>query len=165
MFTNEQNGGNFMQSYTEYKVNEELPGIVILSHGALAVGLVDTVKMLFGDPENVAAFSLEAGDDIDQYRKTFAKTFESFPEGSIILADLYGGTPCNQVLLYAQESGKALKLVCGVNLPMLLNVIISREADKDGLVEAALDNGKAGITDVDVAGFIAAADDDDEDDE
>ena len=154
-----------MQSYTEYKVNEELPGIVILSHGALAVGLVDTVKMLFGDPENVAAFSLEAGDDIDQYRKTFAKTFESFPEGSIILADLYGGTPCNQVLLYAQESGKALKLVCGVNLPMLLNVIISREADKDGLVEAALDNGKAGITDVDVAGFIAAADDDDEDDE
>lgn len=154
-----------MQSYTEYKVNDELPGIVILSHGGLAVGLVDTAKMLFGDPENVAAFSLEAGDDIDEYRKTFAKTFESFPEGSIILADLYGGTPCNQALLYAQESGKAFKLVCGVNLPMLLNVVISREADKDGLVQAALDNGKVGITNVDVAGFIAAADADDEDDE
>lgn len=155
-----------MQSYTEYKVNEELPGIVIISHGALAVGLVDTAKMLFGDPENVAAFSLEAGDDIDEYRKTFAKTFESFPEGSIILADLYGGTPCNQALLYAQESGKAFKLVCGVNLPMLLNVVISREADKDGLVQAALDNGKQGITDVDVAEFIAAVNvDDDEDDE
>lgn len=154
-----------MQSYTEYKVNDELPGIVILSHGGLAVGLVDTAKMLFGDPENVAAFSLEAGDDIDEYRRTFAKTFESFPEGSIILADLYGGTPCNQALLYAQESGKAFKLVCGVNLPMLLNVVISREADKDGLVQAALDNGKAGITDVDVAGFIAAADDDDDEDD
>ena len=48
---------------------------------------------------------------------------------------------------------------------MLLNVVISREADKDGLVQAALDNGKAGITDVDVAEFIAAADDDEEDDE
>ena len=48
---------------------------------------------------------------------------------------------------------------------MLLNVVISREADKDGLVQAALDNGKAGITDVDVAGFIAAADDDDDEDD
>lgn len=77
-----------MKSYTQSKVNPDIPGIIVMSHGPFAVGLIDTAKMLFGEPENIAAFSLEEGDDIDEYRSMFSKTFESFPKGSIVLADL-----------------------------------------------------------------------------
>ena len=74
------------------QINETLPGIILLSHGAFAFSLLETSKMLFGDSENLAAFSLEEGDDIDQYRKTFVETIQAFSKGSLILVDLFGGT-------------------------------------------------------------------------
>lgn len=155
-----------MKSYTQSKVNPDIPGIIVMSHGPFAVGLIDTAKMLFGEPENIAAFSLEEGDDIDEYRSMFSKTFESFPKGSIVLADLYGGTPCNQVLQYAQENHQVFELVTGVNLPMLLHVVISRQSpgileEKDFSLDA-VENAKSGISRVDIERFISS-DDDDED--
>ena len=60
-----------MKCYKPEKVNKDLPGIILLSHGPFAVSLVDTAKMLFGESENIAAYSLEPGDDIDKYREAF----------------------------------------------------------------------------------------------
>jgi len=39
-------------------------------------------------------------------------------DGVIVLADLFGGTPCNQSLSLCQK--RNLEVVTGVNLPMLL---------------------------------------------
>lgn len=77
-----------MKCYKPEKVNKDLPGIILLSHGPFAVSLVDTAKMLFGESENIAAYSLEPGDDIDKYREAFVETINEFPEGSMILVDL-----------------------------------------------------------------------------
>ena len=159
-----------MKSYTQAKVNPEIPGIIIMSHGALAVGVVETIKMLFGEPENLAAFSLEPGDDIDEYRKLFAKSFESFPDGTMVLVDLYGGTPCNQALQYAFQTSTTFELVTGINLPMLLNLVIARQ-NVDGktpeeFTKEIIDQAREGISRVDVANFIvASANDDDDEDE
>ena len=142
-----------MKYYKPETVNENLPGIILLSHGPFAVSLLDTARMLFGDAENLAAFSFEEGDDADQYRETFEETIDAFPEGTLILVDLFGGTPCNQVMRYVQE----------MNLPMLLNAVIAREK-KNGK-EFSLDtveNGKNGIFRVDVERFLQS-DDEDED--
>lgn len=155
-----------MKSYTQYKVNPDLPGIILMSHGPFAVGLIDTAKMLFGEPENLAAFSLEEGDDIDEFRKTFSKTFESFSEGSMVLVDLFGGTPCNQALQYAQESQNVFELITGVNLPMLLHAVISRQSpDMLQGKEFSLDmieNAKTGISRVDIKRFISSEEDEDD---
>ena len=85
-----------MKVYRQEKLNQDLPGIILLSHGPFAVSLVETAQMIFGDSENIAAFSLEAGDDIDKYREAFVDMIEKFPKGSLIMVDLFGGTPCNQ---------------------------------------------------------------------
>ena len=153
-----------MQSYTQSQVNPEIPGIILMSHGAFAVGLTDTVKMLFGSPENLAAFSLEPGDDIDEFRKLFVKSFESFPKGTVVMVDLFGGTPCNQALQYAQESGNTFELITGLNLPMLLSACIARQ-NKYGkeLSLEAMENAKTGVSRVDIEAFLA--DDDEEEDE
>lgn len=50
-----------MKYYKPETVNENLPGIILLSHGPFAVSLLDTARMLFGDAENLAAFSLKKG--------------------------------------------------------------------------------------------------------
>lgn len=153
-----------MKSYTQELVNPELPGVIMMSHGPFAVALVDTAKMILGEIENFAALSLEPGDDLTEFRGAFAKAYEAFPEGSVVVVDLYAGTPCNQALQYAQESGKVLNLITGLNFPMILSLLTTRE-DMVGqeLVQETVNEGKNGIREVDVAGFIA--DDDDEDDE
>lgn len=153
-----------MKYYKPENVNKDLPGIILLSHGPFAVSLVDTAKMLFGDSENIAAYSLEPGDDIDKYREAFSEAINEFPEGSLILVDLFGGTPCNQVMRYVQETEKLLEVVGGMNLPMLVNAVLAREgmSGKDFSLDT-VENGKNGIFRVDTEGFLS--DDDDEDDE
>lgn len=155
-----------MKCYKPEKVNKDLPGIILLSHGPFAVSLVDTAKMLFGESENIAAYSLEPGDDIDKYREAFVETINEFPEGSMILVDLFGGTPCNQVMRYIQETEKPLEVVGGMNLPMLVNAVLAREgiSGKDFSLDT-VENGKNGIFRVDTEGFLSDDDDDDEDDE
>lgn len=148
-----------MKVYRQEKLNQDLPGIILLSHGPFAVSLVETAQMIFGDSENIAAFSLEAGDDIDKYREAFVDMVEKFPKGSLIMVDLFGGTPCNQVMRYIQETGKVLEVAAGMNLPMLVNAVMSREelAGKDFSIDT-VENGKKGIFRIDVEGFL----DDDE---
>ena len=153
-----------MKYYKPEKINKDLPGILLLSHGPFAVSLIDTAKMLFGDSENLAAFSLEPGDDIDKYRESFVEVINEFPKGSLILVDLFGGTPCNQVMRYIQETGEPLEIVGGMNLPMLVNAVLAREgmSGKEFSLNT-VQNGKNGIFRVDAEGFLS--DDDDEEDE
>ncbi|MDD4371590.1 MAG: PTS sugar transporter subunit IIA [Anaerostipes sp.] len=150
-----------MKVYKQEQVRESLPGIVLLSHGPFAVVLVETAKMVFGESENVAAFSFEEGDDVDEYRKTVVETLETFPEGSIVMLDLFGGSPCNQMLRYVQETEKVLEIVSGMNLPMLVNAFLAREGvSGTELSLDAVSSGTEGIRRVDVEGFL---EDDDED--
>ena len=107
---------------------------------------------------------MEPGDDIDKYRESFVEVINEFPKGSLILVDLFGGTPCNQVMRYIQETGEPLEIVGGMNLPMLVNAVLAREGMSGK--EFSLDtvqNGKNGIFRVDAEGFLS--DDDDEEDE
>lgn len=144
-------------------INEKIPGIILLSHGPLAVSLIKTAQMIFGDNENIAAFSLEAGDDLDKYRKAFTETIEAFPENSVIFVDIFGGTPFNQLMRYIQESGKILEIVSGMNLPMLISTAIDRlEIDGKELCMNAVENGKSQIFRIDTEKFLTNDDDDDE---
>ncbi len=153
-----------MKKFVQDQINPELPGIVLLSHGGLAVGLVDTVSMLLGEPENLAAFSLEPGDDIDEYRASFSAAYESFPEGSVIMADLYGGTPFNQTVRYVLETGKPVELVVGLSLPMLIESIGNRDCMRAGeLADLAVESAKVSTMHVDTNEFLA--DDEEEDDD
>lgn len=150
-----------MKTYKSETINPNVPGIILLSHGPFAVSLIDTAGMLFGNAENIAAYSLDPGDDIDFYRETFVKTLNEFPEGTIIMVDLFGGTPCNQVMRYIQETEKPLEVVAGMNLPMLVNAIMARESmtGKEFSLDA-VSNGQAGILRVDVEGFLSDEEDD-----
>lgn len=153
-----------MQSLIQENVNPDIPGILIMSHGPLAVGIVESAKMLFAEAENIAAFTLEEGDDPDDFRKAFAETFDTFPDGSIVMVDIFGGSPCNQTLRYAQETNKDFELLTGVNLPMVLDAVTSR-AGMSGkeFSENVVENSKSGIARVDIEAFLSP--DDEEDDE
>ena len=65
-------------------------------------------------------------------------------DGVLVLADLYGATPCNIGLSLA-DLGVHLRCVSGLNLPMLLRVLNYPEQPLDELVQIAASGGRGGI--------------------
>lgn len=118
-------------SYDATKIESGVPGIVILSHGPLALGLKESSSMIFGETTNFAAFSLEYGDDVTKYADTFIQAIESYGRNVLIMVDLFGGTPCNQLLIYAKKNNLKFNLLSGANLPMVISALTLRPSFKN----------------------------------
>lgn len=119
--------------FNRNEINPQLPGIITLSHGPLAISIVESAELIYGSPiENIAAFSLEENDDPMEYRDAFLEAVNAFPENTIIFMDIFGGTPCNQLIMHAKREGIHVLAIAGMNLPMILNATFLRNAHEDG---------------------------------
>lgn len=112
-------------------------GVLLISHGILADGMRETAKVFFG-PE-IPAFDslcLETSETAESYReKLIAKVDEMDQgEGVIVIADLLGGTPCNQCAFLNPEK---VQVITGMSLPMVMEILAMRDAgiDMDTFVE------------------------------
>ncbi|MFZ5444882.1 MAG: PTS sugar transporter subunit IIA [Myxococcota bacterium] len=102
-------------------------GLVIASHGHLAEEFVATARQIVGELTQIASCSVEPGASPESLRQRLADAVRSVDEGQgvVVLADLLGGTPCNQSLSLCQQS--RLEVVTGVNLPMVLKAASLRQ--------------------------------------
>ncbi len=89
--------------------------IVVSAHGDLASSLVRAAEGMLGPLEGVHAVDLSPGDDTAELRRRIEGVIEG--RASLVLCDLYGGTPANACLL--APFGSPVEVVAGVNLPML----------------------------------------------
>ena len=64
-------------------------------------------------------------------------------EGTLVLVDVFGATPCN-IANKLLASGQT-KLITGVNLPMLLRAVSYRHEALDALVPRAMSGATQGI--------------------
>jgi PTS system mannose-specific IIA component len=125
-----------------------LIGILIVSHGELAAGMLNALQMLTGEQENVAALGLlesEAPEDlIDRICET-VKTIDD-GDGVLITVDLFGATPFHASARLFLESERKIEVVTGVNLPMLAEIMVNREGQSVAdLVKQAYQAGLDGI--------------------
>ena len=129
------------------KINQEEPGIVLLSHGPLATALLKTMELIYTEVENVAAFSLEEGDNVEEFYGEMEQALESYEKGCICLVDLMGGTPCNQLRKYSFLREKQVHGVLGMNLPMLLSAIEVRQTavSLEEMVNQLIQDGQESI--------------------
>jgi mannose PTS system EIIA component len=113
-------------------------GLVVAAHGHLAEELVHTAEQIVGALSGVATVSIEPGASPDQIREEIRGAVRRVEagEGVIVLADLFGGTPCNQSLLLCNQC--ALEVVTGVNLPMLLKAHTLRADTQMHLTDMAV---------------------------
>lgn len=102
--------------------------ILVVTHGKLAEGLVDSAKMLIGNPENVdfISFTREMGQD--QLDDVVGEKLSKFGEGEqvLFLCDLLGGTPFKVCSKYSFKK-ENMSVFYGVNLPILIETIVARE--------------------------------------
>ena len=117
-------------------------GILVVSHGRLAQELLETAKLFLGEAPQAAALTLDNAEDADSFRIRMTQAVLSLDagEGVLILADLFGGTPCNCAMALLSHR---VRLLTGVNLPMLIEALSSRESI-DSLPQI-LETGRQGI--------------------
>lgn len=103
-------------------------GIVIVSHGPLAEGFLESSKMLCGENEKIETVLLEETDSPESFyeKLDMAVSRANGEHGLIILADIPGGTPCNQSLLF-QSRRQNVEILTGANLPIVLEAILMRQ--------------------------------------
>ena len=132
-------------------------GLILVTHGRLAEEFVSAMEHVVGPQERIATICIGPQDDMEKRRKEIAAAIKTVDTGtgSIILTDLFGGTPSN-LAISLLDAGK-VEVIAGINLPMLIRLAGARKAmNVTDAVKAARDAGKSYIT---VASeFLAGAD-------
>jgi len=97
-------------------------GGLIVTHGRLAIELLNAAEMIVGEIHHIAAVSLGWHDDVDMAATMIQKQVERVqsPAGVVILTDMFGGTPTN-IASTLLDPGR-VEIVTGVNLPMVIKL-------------------------------------------
>jgi PTS system mannose-specific IIA component len=105
-------------------------GLVLVSHGKLAEGLIDAMQMITGPQEAVRAVGLLETEDVEGLMdKILAAVNEvDSGEGVLIMVDLFGASPFNgSARLVLSHPERKLEVVTGMNLAMLVELVVQRQ--------------------------------------
>jgi mannose/fructose-specific phosphotransferase system component IIA len=111
--------------------------------------------MIVGAQMNLRAVGMGAAADMDDLRSDIEAAVQAVggAHHALVLVDLLGGSPSN-ASAYLAAAGTPV--ICGVNLPMLLELLMAREASTPrALADNALQTGKDNI--IDLGQRLAAA--------
>ena len=122
--------------------------LIVASHGTLCEGLADAFHMLASSEIPITTVSLnETG--IDDFRDRLVVEVEKSKgtAKTLILTDLYGGTPFNESFALYLADPENLRVVAGVNFPMLIEAGMAAPDtdDLDEIVSIAVQAGTTGV--------------------
>jgi PTS system ascorbate-specific IIA component len=121
-------------------------GILLVTHGEVGSALLDAAIDILGicplsssalsapadcDPEHVLSEARDAILELDS------------GDGVLVLTDLYGSTPSNIACRLHHDKG--VRVVTGLNLPMLVRILNYPDLDLDELQDKAVTGGRDGV--------------------
>jgi mannose PTS system EIIA component len=120
-------------------------GILIIAHAPLAHALRECLRHVFPDSAAyVQALDVQpsaAPDEILASGRIMLA--HSGTQGTLVLADIFGATPCN--VAQRLVDGVDTRLIAGVNLPMVLRAWSYRRESLDAMATRALAGGSQGV--------------------
>ncbi len=127
-------------------------GLVLVTHGRLAVEFVTAMEHVVGPQTAVESICIGPDDDMEERRRDIAKAIAAVDQGTgvIVLTDLFGGTPSN-LAISLMETGK-VEVIAGINLPMLIRLESARRRMK--VVDAVAAAREAGRKYISVASEV-----------
>jgi mannose/fructose-specific phosphotransferase system component IIA len=117
-------------------MSEPLKGVVV-SHAALAQGLVDAVRQITGEGNQLIPLSNE-GCDSGALAARLRDAIGNAP--AVVFVDLPGGS-CLQAAVKHQRGAPSVAIVAGVNLAMLLDFIYHRDLSPGDAARRAVEQG------------------------
>ncbi len=102
-------------------------GIIVVAHFNLAREMVAATELIVGKQDQFEYVDIFPDEDVEKIKKRLTEALKSADsgEGTIILTDMFGGTPSNISLSFLEE-GK-VEVVTGTNLPMLIKLVTYRQ--------------------------------------
>lgn len=108
--------------------------ILLVTHGKLGMGLLDTAQMLIGTLSDVDFIEFEKNMGLEELEEKLKNYFETTKTSKIlVLVDILGGTPFNSVSMFSFNNDN-IRVVYGINLPTFIECYNLKEDDTfDGL--------------------------------
>jgi PTS system mannose-specific IIA component len=118
--------------------------LLIITHNNIGEALTDVATTMLGScPMLVDVLRVNSNDDPEQLVDKARGMLENHPDGTLVLTDMYGSTPSNIACKLAKQQN--VRIVGGVNLPMLVRVLNYPRLDLDELVQKAVSGGRDGV--------------------
>ena len=121
-------------------------GILLITHNNIGKVLLETaLTNLHREDKPALAIPISFDCDPEQSTSDCRQVLEAANqgEGVLVLTDMYGATPSN--IAHNLSDGSEVKVVAGLNLPMLMRVLNYADKGLDELVEKAISGGKEGV--------------------
>jgi PTS system mannose-specific IIA component len=124
-------------------------GMVLVTHGALAVEFKSALEHVVGPQELVETVAIGPDDDMEERRDDILRCVDKADQGDgvVILTDMFGGTPSNLAISVMQT--REVEVIAGVNLPMLVK--LTRVRSDLGIKAAVKEAADAGRKYINVA--------------
>lgn len=124
-------------------------GILVVSHGGFSEGVLDSLSMFFENEKQIDSMRVNCETNIDYFKDEMGRKINELDtgDGVLILADIFGGSPCNSTYNYLKEN---VRIVTGFNFPMLISAVTKRNTitDKKQLAASIIKEAQDGIIDV-----------------
>lgn len=122
-------------------------GILLITHSGIGSALLNVVYGTFGQlPLEISKLSVSRDPDPDllvREASTLVRKLDS-GHGALVLTDMFGSTPGN-VSQGLQRMGFNIRVIAGLNLPMLFRVLNYPSLPIDQLAKKAMSGGREGI--------------------
>jgi len=127
-------------------MNDEMAGLVLISHGNFAPEALKSAEMIMGHQEKVRTLSVIPGMDLNETVRVLEEAVSEVKgsRGVIILTDIPGGTPSNAAGILTASAEDVLAL-SGFNMPMLLEVLTSRNVSLSDIAAEVCSSGRHSI--------------------
>ncbi|MGC9162512.1 MAG: PTS sugar transporter subunit IIA [Thiomonas sp.] len=129
-----------------------MPGLFLIAHAPLASALKECASHVYaGCPQRLQVFDVAPDASIESAAAAALPLLrEAASDGSaLILVDVFGATPSNVAIRLTElASDLVLKIVAGVNLPMLLRSVCYQDENLDALAARATAGAIQGVIQV-----------------
>lgn len=114
--------------------------VLITSHGTMAEGMAQSVRMLMGEQDHLYIVTFEEEMGIEELEEDFRSVLVdvSGEHQYLVFCDILGGTPFNVVsrLSYKNEN---ISVIYGMNLPLVVEALMASADDNVRLADVVED--------------------------
>jgi mannose/fructose-specific phosphotransferase system component IIA len=115
---------------------------IVVAHGSMADGLIDAVRRIAGGAADTLLPVSNEGRSPQQLKSALQDLAKEGPV--VVFADLLSGS-CGMAAFASCRDAEHGAVVCGVNLPVLLDFVFHRDLPMEELIPRLVEKGRDGI--------------------
>ncbi len=117
-------------------------GILLVTHGNLALEMISAMEHVVGAQNGLDSVCIAEDDDVEKNRCDIMEKVKKLDtgDGVCIATDMFGGTPSNLAISVMENN--RVEVVAGLNLPMLIKLVRSRDLPLKQAAEEAAESAK-----------------------